>query len=869
MKTDLNIFAIRRIGPVTRLEKSVSFYFQQVNYRCFKMDSTKEGYIIDYISGLEVKATPEEIDAVQVFSRQLVEDYNYPKSQVQTRPQFRVKVRPSDTRKEYPVDIAVFTNDSKNEDEVYIIVECKKKNRKDGKTQLQDYLRFSKAYLGVWFNGEERLFLHKIEKDGSIYFEEIPNIPKYKQRLEDIGKFKRKDLEVPHNLKVIFKAIRNHLAGNFTGATRDEELAKELINLIFCKIYDERFTKPNDVITFRAGINENLLDVKNRIFDLFEKVKSKYSAVIDVSDKISLDEHAIQYVVGELQNYCITDSERDAIADAFETFIGYALKGAQGQFFTPRNVVKLMVEIIDPKPGELLIDPACGSGGFIVEGLKHMWRSLDHQAEELDWSELALQEEKIAIAINCIRGIEKDSFLSKVAKAYMAIVGDGKGGIFCEDSLELPEEWKDKTRQSIGLGKFDVLLTNPPFGKDIKVVGEDKLRQYDLAYNWTKSDNKYVRTNKLKKEEAPQIIFIERSLQFLKKGGRLGIILPETFFHAPNSKYVLEYIRKNNNIIWVIDLPHNTFRPHNNAKCIIIILEKGKKQQEEINLAVAEEMGNNHQGKEIFRWDYKTKTINRKDLWDDIPLILTEFKKGRFERYCFKISSKECFDKGILVPRYYWENKLEEVESLAKNDDLELVSINKLIEEDVIKFFDGHGSPPAEYKGMGTFPYIRVKDIVNWEIYKDPTAKIPEDIYIKKKGTKKPLKEKDVVYVRRGSYRIGSVAMVSSYDINVLLTREILVLRIIDKNNKYDLSPYYLLYLLSHKLTSMQAFNKILIETTLPNIADRWKELKLPISKNVEERKRISSKIESVIESKWDAIAGIEKLKDELGELTT
>jgi type I restriction enzyme M protein len=229
----------------------------------------KKGYIIDLISGQEVKATPEEIEAVQVFAKQLVEDYNYPKEHIQTRPQFRVKARPSDTKKEYPVDIAVFPNDKKQEDDVYIIVECKKKNRKDGKTQLQDYLRFSKAFLGVWFNGDERLFLRKVEKAGRIEFEEIPNIPQYGQRVEDIGKFKRKDLKPTHNLKATFKAIRNHLAANTVGATRDEVLAQQLINLIFCKIYDERFTEPNDTVTFRAGVDEEAKDIKERILDLF------------------------------------------------------------------------------------------------------------------------------------------------------------------------------------------------------------------------------------------------------------------------------------------------------------------------------------------------------------------------------------------------------------------------------------------------------------------------------------------------------------------------------------------------------------------------------------------------------------------------
>jgi type I restriction enzyme M protein len=334
-------------------------------------ETLKEGYIIDYVSGLSVKATPEEIEAVQVFSKQLVEDYNYPKDHIQTRPQFKVKARPSDTKKEYSVDIAVFSNNKKQEDDICIIVECKKKDRKDGKTQLQDYLRFSKAVLGVWFNGNERMFLRKIEKSGRIEFEEIPNIPQFGQRIEDIGKFKRKDLKPTHNLKATFKAIRNYLAANTVGATRDEVLAQQLINLIFCKIYDEKFTKQEDIVIFRTGIDEEPKNVRGRILKLFEDVKKGKKDILDRSDDITLDVNSIVYVVGELQNYCLMEAERDVIADAFEVFIGHALKGEQGQFFTPRNVVKMIVDILDPDDENLIIDPACGSGGFLIDALKH------------------------------------------------------------------------------------------------------------------------------------------------------------------------------------------------------------------------------------------------------------------------------------------------------------------------------------------------------------------------------------------------------------------------------------------------------------------------------------------------------------------
>ncbi|MCK4359054.1 MAG: N-6 DNA methylase [Candidatus Cloacimonetes bacterium] len=564
----------------------------------------KSGFVIDYISGRYIKKKPEEIEAVQVFSKQLVEDYEYPKDHIQTRPQWRVKIRPSDTRKEYPVDIAVFNSENHTEDNILIVVECKKKTRKDGKTQLKDYLRFSRAFLGVWFNGEERLFLRKVEKSGRIEFEEIPNIPQFGQRVEDVGKFKRKDLKPTHNLKATFKAIRNHLAANTIGATRDEVLAQQLINIIFCKIYDERFTEPDDIVTFRAGVNEKAEDIKKRILDLFELVKRKYKEVLDKIDVINLDAKSIAYVVGELQNYCLIEAERDVIADAFETFIGHALKGGQGQFFTPRNVIKMMVNVLDPDDEDLIIDPACGSGGFLIEALRHVWKKLDTEGEKYNWNKSNLQEEKMEVALNKIRGIDKDYFLSKVAKAYMAIIGDGKSGIFCEDSLEKPENWKDKTMLKIDMGKFSILLTNPPFGSKIPVRGEDKLKQFELGHKWklNKKTGEWEK-GKLKDKEAPQILFIERCLQLLKDGGKMAIVLPDGVYGNESLGYIRNWLLKKGRLIAVIDVPLETFMPNTSTKTTIMIFQKLPEskipKKYPVFMAVAETCGHDRRGKKL------------------------------------------------------------------------------------------------------------------------------------------------------------------------------------------------------------------------------------------------------------------------------
>jgi type I restriction enzyme M protein len=571
-----------------------------------KNDDTLE----DFISGKIVKATPEEIEAVQIFSRQLVEDYQYPKKMIQTRPQFRVRARPSDNKKEYPVDIAVFNSEKKDDDSVYIIVECKKKTRKDGLDQLKDYLTLSNARMGVWFNGNERLFIRKIEKSGQVLFDEIPNIPIYGQRLEDIGKFKRADLKPTHNLKAIFKSIRNYLAGNSVGTRRDEALAQQLINIIFCKIYDEKFTKKEDIVSFRAGIDEDSDEVKQRILEIFSNVKKKYKEVIDLGDDISLDKNSITYIVGELQNYLLMESERDVISDAFETFIGHALKGAQGQFFTPRNVIKMIVDMMNPTEEDSIIDPACGSGGFLIESLRHVWNQIEHKGNELGWSRVDIEQEKQLIATNNFRGLDVDYFLSKVTKAYMAIVGDGKGGIFCEDSLEIPTKWKQKTKAKIALESFDLLLTNPPFGSKIKVTGESKLKQYDLGHKWkiNKKENLWNK-NKVKEKESPQILFIERCLQLLRDKGKMAIVLSEGIFGNEGETYVRNWLIKNTKVIAIIDIPIETFLPHTGTKTSVLILQKLTKENipedYPIFMAIAEKCGHDRRGKEILEDDIK------------------------------------------------------------------------------------------------------------------------------------------------------------------------------------------------------------------------------------------------------------------------
>ncbi len=804
----------------------------------------------DYISGLEIKATPEEVEAVQVFSKQLVEDYCYSKQQIQTRPQFKLNSCQPDIKKEYLVDIAVFKNEHKNEDDIYIIVECKKKNRKDGRSQLEDYLRFSKATLGVWFNGEQRLFLRKYEKEGKVYFDEIPNIPLNGQRIEDIGKFKKIDLKPTHNLKAIFKSIRNHLAANNVGATRDEVLAQQLINMIFCKLYDEKYTAPNEMVKFRVGIEETHKDVTDRILEIFNEVREKQPEIFDYQDKLSLDSNSIVYVVGELQNYSLMNSERDVVADAFETFIGHALKGGQGQFFTPRNIVKMMVEILQPTETDKIIDPACGSAGFLIDTLKYVWETIDTNYKKLAWKDTEIEKKKIDVATNNFRGIDKDYFLSKVAKAYMNLVGDGTTGIFCEDSLENPKNWRQETQFKIKLESFDVILTNPPFGKSIPVKGTEKLKQFDLGYKWKDKDNYFVK-DKLKDNESPEILFIERCLQLLKPNGRLGIVLPDGIFNETAS-YIRSWLLKRVKIIAIIDICKEVFMPNTSTKTSILFFEKTEKPIKEdydIFMAVAYFCGHDRRGKEIQK--------------NDIPLIINQYKnwaaykKLDISKNVFTARLSELIQSNFWIPKHF-SPYYKQAFDIFKNQ----YKIIKLGEIATFKKGDEPGS--ANYvefidRKETDVPFIRTGDLVNSVVNHVPDIFLDEEMY---KQLNQNLLPKDILFTKDG--KIGIVAMVTEND-KVVIASGLLRIRITkDAKTKYGISPEYVYALLSNKFTGyFQALRSTVIAATIPHLrTKRIEEFDIPILEQT-----IINQITTTVQNSFELKNNIKKLDIEIEQM--
>jgi type I restriction enzyme M protein len=815
-----------------------------------EVTDVRPGYVRDYVSGVVVRATPEEVEAVQVFAQRLVEDYRYPRDCLQTRPQFRVRKRPSDEAKAYPVDIAVFKSFGRAEDDLYLVVECKKKNRKDGLSQLKLYLDMSPAELGVWFNGDEHVYLRKVHKpSGAREYHELPNIPRYGQRINDIGLFKRKDLVAPSNLKAVFRDLRNHLAGITTGITRDEALAQEIINILFCKILDEQETAPGETVTFRAGIDEAGKDVKKRILALFEKVKTAvYDDVFSKTDTIALDAESVRYVVGELQNYCVMEADRDAIGDAFEVFIGPALRGAEGQFFTPRNVVKMMVEILDPKPGEQIIDPACGSGGFLITALDHVWDQVEKEATHKSWSERQKLKREMEVATDCFRGIDKDAFLAKVCKAYMALIGDGRGGVFCENSLLPPSEWHPAAQLKVQLGTFDVLLTNPPFGAKIPIKGTTVLSQYDLAYKWErdKATKEPVRTTQLEEKRPPQILFLERCLEFLKPGGRMGIVLPESILGNPSYEYLVSFIQQHTKILGVVTMPESLFKTSGkggtHTKVAVLFLEKSKGTKGyETFMSDVRWCGHDSRGNPTIR---KDQTTGRLVLLDEVPLVPERYRKVRTkrDRLGFLLPVDKVRNR-IFVPKYYDPGIEAELEALKKTH--ELIRLGDLQKSKVLSVGTGVEIGKMAY-GTGTIPFIRTSDLSNWEIKADFKHGISDDLYEELKH-KVDVHAGDILLVRDGTYLIGTSAVVTEADLPMLFQSHIYKLRIL---KPLAINPWLLFACLNTPIVKRQIRSKQFTQDIIDTLGKRLTEILIPVPKDAGVAASIARETKEIIEKR-------------------
>lgn len=366
------------------------------------------------------------------------------------------------------------------------------------------------------------------------------------------------ELRVARNLTTLFEDCHNYVYAN-EGMLKDK-IFHEMVKILVMKLYDEGNSEEG---ALRFGItkeeyrreilNNSTGSFKERIMDLYADVRKKYPKFI--TDKtLRLRQGTLAYLVNRLQFLNLGKTPGDVKGEAFQIFFSRHQRGDRGEFFTPHPVVRLAVEMIDPKPGERVIDPACGSGGFLIQTIAYVRK----KHNEMDVTGYIRQ---------CIRGIEFNPDIATAAMVRLAFEGGSGEEILCRNALVEGDEEHEL---------FDVVLTNPPFGNKGKIQEKEILTAYTLARKWKRmKEDRWESTQTIVGGQAPDILFIEKCLRVLRPGGRMAIVLPDGLLQNVSIGYVRSWIRKQSKVLAVVSLPQETFVPYGTGiKTSLVLLQK-------------------------------------------------------------------------------------------------------------------------------------------------------------------------------------------------------------------------------------------------------------------------------------------------------
>lgn len=524
-----------------------------------------------------VKSKPEEI-VRQWWLYQLRDQYGYSWDQISVE----VPVIVGSTEGKKAADIVVYSDSTKATPRIFI--EVKKPERMDGLEQLKVYMNATGCRLGMWSNGTSSsvslLRVEPKEFEEEATWRELRNIPSAKETLSDVDNpITRADLRPVDDFLSILRDCENYIKAH-EGSNPFDEIFK----LIFAKLYDERRTLKNDTSAakFRIGAMESSSVARDRINELFVDAKSQWVGVFLPSDEINLGDDSLAYAVSALQMSYLLKSDADVLGAAFEIMINPSMKGDKGQYFTPRHVVDLCVEVIQPRDNETVFDPACGSGGFLVGAMDFVFKAI--AAERDDESE-TLENQKDFASSN-VFGLDYDPMIAKVAKAYMLIWGDGRSNICVADGLN-ENNWGDDVKSRFltkqdaksSLRQFDIILSNPPFAGAIS--SPDTLGKYSLAY---KVDGKGKK--KRSASVSRDVLFIERTLNTLAPGGRMAIVLPRGILKNYGDEYIRKFILERAQVRAVVGLTGSMFKPFTNTKTCVVFLQKRQSQISDMSEAL-------------------------------------------------------------------------------------------------------------------------------------------------------------------------------------------------------------------------------------------------------------------------------------------
>ena len=641
-------------------------------------------------------------------------------------------------------DIVIWRNeeDKRKGKNALIVVECKAENvtiRQADYFQGYNYAAWAGAKFFVTTNLKETRIFKVVEDAMPKKLEEIADIPsadmvnddkKIKAMLLQTKAFTRDEFS-----RLLFKChniIRNN------DKLSPEAAFDEISKILFIKIRYERtnsgtqiFSKDAFTKLKNAYNNMKSKDAPEFYQFLFEKTKEDFAKdhLFDENETIKIRENSFEQIVKELQVYNLSTTSDDVKGIAFEQFLGRTFRGELGQFFTPRTIVDFMVSVLDPQEGEYVCDPCCGSGGFLIRAFEYVREHIENEVEVRkedvkkslftdNYSKLPKKEqEKIdqkvidafnkmnyeldinnpmgrlrSLSFDCIYGTDANPRMARTAKMNMIMHGDGHGGVHHHDGL--------LNVNGIWEGRFDVILTNPPFGaridKELKITEADrftdieKIKAYEKRYGKENYDNALKQVNDHinqpildlfqigKFSGLTEVLFIERCLNLLKPGGRMGIVLPEGVLNNTNLQKVRDFVESKAKILLIVSIPQDVFMAAGaTVKPSLLFFKKFTENEaeeynriyiqasHEVEAKYDEEMTDidaklAKRGKEALSKDEKKSLRARKK--ELVALIENEIKVLVKERFDYVIPIAEVQKAGISTTGAKIENELEPLE---------------------------------------------------------------------------------------------------------------------------------------------------------------------------------------------------------------
>ena len=642
----------------------------------------ESGQVVDLITGEGVKLTDLE-QIRQEEERKLLEEFGYPATQRRDliRLNFRVQPRQLKARR-LPLVVLRPGKEMPDEERAYILVDIHKpktkaEDSKKGAEILAELLRDTpKAEFAVWTNGTDRVVYWKEPGKIKVRTVLVNDIPRFGRGPEDCFVQNKSVLRVAGGLSLrqAFQRCHDYIYAHRGGS--NETIFWEFLKIVFAKIQDERNLQQAHADgqegqrQFRIASLEERNDetkaeqVKARLDNLYHQVRAQYPELFGaVIDTIDLPAPIISYVVAQLAEYDFLNSSVDVKGEAYEAIVGKNLQGTRGEFFTPRNAVKMGIRMLDPEPGMKCVDPACGTGGFIVVILNYMAEKIRAQMRQRGLDPYSNHVEQynheLRLVAQKVFGLDINPNLVRVARMNMLMNNDGQGGVTHLDSLAAPERWRFASgtvrhwqpkgkwkdlqieeffREELQFGTFDIVATNPPFGTKIKIESEAVLSQYELARQWIYDETRHVWTStpKLQTGVAPEILFLERCVKLLKPGtGKLCIVVPDGLLGNPDDEYIRYWLLKHCEVLALVDMPVELFLPKVGMQTHLVFLRRkstdemnqeslsGKPKDYPIFMAIAKKVGKDRRGNHIYKRDKDGRVLDKFRDFESIDLYET------------------------------------------------------------------------------------------------------------------------------------------------------------------------------------------------------------------------------------------------------